>query len=61
MPKQYLTIRDWSGGTNNRKDPRDIQDNECSLIQNMSIDALGKYRQAVLYMLIAKILMGLLI
>ena len=44
MPKQYLTIRDWSGGTNNRKDPRDIQDNECSLIQNMSIDALGKIK-----------------
>ena len=44
MPKQYLTIRDWSGGTNNRKDPRDIQDNENSLIQNMSIDALGKIK-----------------
>ena len=44
MPKQYLTIKDWSGGTNNRKDPRDIQDNECSLIQNMSIDALGKIK-----------------
>ena len=44
MPKQYLTIRDWSGVTNNRKDRRDIQDNECSLIQNMSIDALGKIK-----------------
>ena len=46
MPKQYLTIKDWSGGINNRKDPRDLQDNEHSLIQNMSIDALGKIKTA---------------
>jgi hypothetical protein len=44
MPKRFLTIRDWSGGTNNRKDPRDVQDNESSFIQNMSIDALGKLK-----------------
>jgi hypothetical protein len=46
MPKQRLTIRDWSGGINNRQDPRDIRDNECSFIQNMSIDALGKIKTA---------------
>ena len=46
MPRQRLTIRDWSGGINNRQDPRDIRDNECSFIQNMSIDALGKIKTA---------------
>ena len=44
MPKQRLTIRDWSGGINNRQDPRDIKPNESSFIQNMSIDALGKIK-----------------
>ena len=46
MPKQRYTIRDWSGGSNNRRDPRDIAENECCLIQNMSIDALGKIKTA---------------
>ena len=46
MPKQRYTLRDWSGGINNRQDPRDIKDNECSFIQNMSIDALGKIKTA---------------
>ena len=46
MPKQYYTIRDWSGGSNNRRDPRDIGENECAFIQNMSIDALGKIKTA---------------
>tara|TARA_R100000951_G_C2646882_1_gene182834 strand:- start:380 stop:796 length:417 start_codon:yes stop_codon:yes gene_type:complete len=41
MPKRYYTIKDWSGGMNNRKDPRDIADNECANIENMSIDSLG--------------------
>ena len=44
MPKHQLTIRDWSGGINNRQDPRDIKPNESSFIQNMSIDALGKIK-----------------
>ena len=44
MPKQYLTISDWSGGMNNRKDPRDLGNNESSFIKNMSIDALGKVK-----------------
>ena len=42
MPKRYYTIRDWSGGMNNRRDPRDLAENEYSHIQNMSIDSLGK-------------------
>ena len=46
MPNQRLTIRDWSGGINNRQDPRDIKPNESSFIQNMSIDALGKIKTA---------------
>ena len=46
MAKQRLVIHDWSGGINNRQDPRDIKDNESSFIQNMSIDALGKIKTA---------------
>ena len=44
MPKQLYVINDFSGGINNKKDPRDIEDNELSLVQNMSIDALGKIK-----------------
>jgi len=44
MPKQYLTISDWSGGMNNRRDPRDIPSNQSSLIENMSIDSIGKIK-----------------
>ena len=46
MPKQRYTIRDFSGGMNSKRDPRDLQENECAFIQNMSIDALGKIRTA---------------
>ena len=46
MPKQRLTIRDWSGGLNNRQDPRDINPNESSFIQYMSIDDLCKIKTA---------------
>ena len=45
MPKQLYVINDFSGGINNKKDPRDIEDNELSLVQNMSIDALGKIKR----------------
>ena len=44
MPKQYYMIRDFSGGINTRKDPRDLNENESSFIQNMSVDALGKIK-----------------
>ena len=46
MPKQYYTIRDFSGGINSKRDPRDLQENECASIKNMSIDALGKIKTA---------------
>ena len=46
MPKQRYTIRDFSGGMNSKRDPRDLQENECVFIQNMSIDALGKIKTA---------------
>jgi hypothetical protein len=46
MPQSQHMIRDWSGGLNNRQDPRDIRDNESSFIQNMSIDSLGKIKTA---------------
>ena len=46
MPKRYYTIRDWSGGMNTRRDPRDLAENEYSHIQNMSIDSLGKIKTA---------------
>ena len=44
MPKRRLVIKDWSGGMNNRKDPRDIADSEYSYIQEMSIGSLGKIK-----------------
>ena len=46
MPKTFLQIKDWSGGMNNRKDPRDLNVNEFSYIANMSIDSLGKIKTA---------------
>tara|TARA_Y100000310_G_scaffold54296_1_gene49793 strand:- start:436 stop:855 length:420 start_codon:yes stop_codon:yes gene_type:complete len=46
VPKQYYTIRDFSGGINSKRDPRDLQENECASIKNMSIDALGKIKTA---------------
>ena len=46
MPKQHYTIRDFSGGMNSKQDPRDLKENECAHIQNMSIDALGKIKTA---------------
>ena len=46
MPKQRYIIRDFSGGMNSKRDSRDLQENECAFIQNMSIDALGKIKTA---------------
>ena len=46
MPKQRYIIRDFSGGMNSKQDSRDLQENECAFIQNMSIDALGKIKTA---------------
>ena len=44
MAKETITIRDWSSGINNRKDPRDLATNEYSFIQDMSINDLGKIK-----------------
>lgn len=44
MPKQLYTIRDWSGGLNNKRDPRDLPENQYSFIENMSIDSIGKIK-----------------
>ncbi len=46
MPKQKLIIRDFSGGMNTKRDPRDITENESSYINNFSIDAIGKIKTA---------------
>ena len=46
MPKQKLIIRDFSGGMNSLRDPRDIAKNEMAFIQNFSIDAIGKLKTA---------------
>lgn len=46
MPKQKYIIRDFSGGMNTKRDPRDLAQNESSLIVNMSIDAIGKIKTA---------------
>ena len=44
MPKQMYTVRDWSGGMNNRRDPRDLAPNQYSVIENMSVDSIGKIK-----------------
>ena len=46
MPKQKYIIRDFSGGMNTKRDPRDLDENESSFINNMSIDAIGKIKTA---------------
>ena len=44
MAKETITIRDWSSGINNRKDPRDLSTSEHSFIQDMSVNDLGKIK-----------------
>ena len=46
MPKQKYIIRDFSGGMNTKRDPRDIAENESSYMNNFSIDAIGKLKTA---------------
>ena len=46
MAKQKLIIRDFSGGMNTKRDPRDLAENESSLLINMSVDAIGKIKTA---------------
>jgi hypothetical protein len=44
MPKRLWKIDKFEGGLNNVADPRDIKDNEAAVIQNMSVDRVGKLR-----------------
>ena len=41
MPKEAHLINDFSGGLNSLKDPRDIEDNQLSTLQNLSVDIPG--------------------
>ena len=41
MPKEAHLINDFSGGLNSLKDPRDIEDNQFSVLQNLSVDKHG--------------------
>ena len=52
MAKQKLIIRDFSGGMNTKRDPRDIADNESSYMNNFSIDAIGKLKTVMQYQLL---------
>ena len=42
MPKQIIEINPFHGGLNNNSDPRDIEDNEFSLVENFRVDVIGK-------------------
>jgi hypothetical protein len=44
MPKKKLTLRDFSGGLNTVRDPRDINVKEFSSLKNFYVDQLGALR-----------------
>ena len=44
MAKQMFTLRDFSGGINTTKDPRDIQVNEFVYLKGMFVDENGALR-----------------
>ena len=44
MAKQMFTLRDFSGGINTTRDPRDIQVNEFVYLKGMSVDENGALR-----------------
>jgi len=44
MPKQFITLNDFSGGINSIKDPRDIASNEMQSCKNMIGDKQGMLR-----------------
>ena len=41
MPKQVAILNDFSGGLNNLKNARDINNNQLHDIQNMMVDMQG--------------------
>ena len=47
MPKQIYTMRNFSGGINNDKDARDIQENEFVHIEGFMTDQNGALRPAM--------------
>lgn len=42
MPKSTYKIKQFHGGINTGSDPRDIEDNECVTIENLSITNIGR-------------------
>ena len=38
MAKQYLKINDFSGGAVDAYDPRDLQPNQFSIVENLMLD-----------------------
>ena len=44
MPKKIFTIKDFSGGINSVKDPRDISTNEFVYLKNFYVDQQGALR-----------------
>ena len=52
MAKETITIRDWSSGINNRKDPRDLATNEYSSYKICQLMIWEKLKQLVVYMTI---------
>jgi len=44
MAKQMFTLRDFSGGINSTKDPRDIQVNEFAYLKDFYVDENGALR-----------------
>ena len=44
MPKEVLTLNDFSGGLNSVKDPRDIKLNELAVAKNIMVDEQGAVR-----------------
>ena len=44
MPKQQLTINKFEGGLNTNSDPRDIADNEFSILKGINVDYVGTLR-----------------
>ena len=44
MPKQIFTIRDFSGGINSARDPREIDVKEFTYLKNFYVDQIGALR-----------------
>ena len=42
MPKQSLKISSFHNGLNSKIDPRDIKDDELAILENVSVDELGR-------------------